>query len=1133
MRTTQTTKSGDYTFTLLQIGSYEVKVAANGFKTYAAQNIRLMAGDRARVDAKMTIGATSENVSVSAEAAPMLQTDSSTVGSTIPERNVQEVPLNGRNLTDLVLMSAGVSGSVANSLSNGSRQDDSRASSAYVVNGQSDLNQNNQIDGMDNNERRIGVVEVKPSIDGIQEVTVQTSMYTAETGRTAGGVVQIVTKSGTNQFHGSAYEFLRNNYFDAWSKFATYQPILKQNQFGGSLGGPILKKKTFFFGDYEGLRQVSTTPATSTVPSAALEAAVANGDLATIDTLLANNGDGATGDEPTITNGATALTMVAAGSINPIAKSLFALYPKPTNADGSNCQTGVNYCTNQRKTQNSNTFDTRIDQHFNDNNTLNGRVSYNKTVTSTASPFPAVGGVTQGGVNAQQPEMNISANYIHVFKPTLVLNLKGGYTYSKNFYMPSDPQNVATTMGFDCDAANCINTTVNGATNGLPGISVSGLSRSVAEPTQLGEAGWVPLLVKDNTFQYIGSLTWSKGAHSFKFGVTSLRRQIMGVQSQNTYGSLGFYTIGDLLVGNVASKARVIATDNPHLRTWEPSAYAQDDWRIKSWLTLNLGIRYDIYTPYTEVNGYISNFDPNQELLISPDLLGAQHSSKTAGVPTDYTNLQPRIGFSASLPHGYVLRGGFGTTYFPNTLGPNATLQNAPYQYSMSCAASILPPGQTSSTLAFGAAGLCQNVTSSMKEGLPDPIANISLATDPTTYAGTTINAIPVDLKSSLLIQYSLQAQKEWRQNVISVGYVGNLGRHLANFLNLNQPTPNGVGDASNYLYPSLTVNGSAPTIDTLTSYGTSNYNALQASFQRRATKGLTTSINYTWSHTLNDAELLNEGGGMNPQCTRAGCVVDLGLGLGTHVSAGPSEYDYGNGQLDIRHRVTALVTYTLPFAKNAHGLLAVVAKGWNTNLMGTYQSGMPFQIQLSTAQGPPGSSATGWAGVPGGADGSPNQTCSAKRSHKNSADAVNAWFDVSCFTLQKQYTFGNSRKDQVFGPGQENANISLVKETNITEALRLQFRAEVFNITNTPALGQPGGSFAASNFCGTGISSCSLSDLQASPSTYVGTKAWVDTTSISRGAVSTGGPPASYPGAILTTVGTPRQMQFALKLLF
>ncbi len=1096
---------GEYLVQYLQIGNYQVTVEAKGFKKFLAKDITLTAGDRTRVDAKMALGVATETVEVSEVAAPALEADSSTIGTEIPATNIADVPLSGRNLTDLVLMSAGVQTSVADSaLGNGcatsqqssgfmSHPDDCRQGSAYVVNGQSDLNQNNEIDGMDNNDRRIGEVEVKPSIDAIEEVKVQTSLYSAESGRTSGGVVQIVTKSGSNNFKGSMYEYLRNDVLDASTTFAYQKNQLHQNQFGATFGGPILKNKTFFFVDYEGLinhQAVSPGGAGTTIPDQPLLTALKAGS--------GNIGDPTTPAAGTINAALAADGLGSITSLDPVAATLMQLFPSNSCALGS--ASTCLYKGNVRRLQNSNTGDIRIDQHIDDRNTLYGRYSYNNTYTTNDSSLPpaTVGGTvfTPGATYAEQPQENISLDYTHIFSPNLILDLKAGYTYSKNFNQPADPLNDEQILGFDCGAGvTCpTNTASNGSRSGLPSISGIGPSGGgggpggpggpggggmvasysscltpaqlianpgAANPTwcstawdglgsggggggppggggpgggggwSLGEGMWVPLLVRDDTHQYSASLTWTKGSQNIKFGVSLIDRLMEGAQSQSIYGSIGFSATGqsgqpgyvsataNFFEGTAASKSRSFVAVSQHLRTYEPSAYVQDDWRILPKLTLNLGLRYDLYTPFTEEDGYLSNFDPTVGLLVSPDLLGTQHSDKYANVPIDYHDIQPRVGFAYSLPQNMVLRGGFGLSYYPGTLGPNATAVNAPFSYSLSCV------WANSSGTTFGTPNtMCADVDGTLAGGLPVPntgsAAVMKTATDWTEYASEGgINSTATNLKSSTQYQYSMQLQKDWRSNIITVGYVGNLGRHLANYEGPNGGVDSQLNNpASTFgiLYPNLVQcsepgppagNGqivpcssyatnpinsySSPSLNVIDSRSNSTYDALQATFLRRATNGLTTSINYTWSHELSDGYLINEGGGQNPVCTRNGCIVSDGKGTpaASLTPIGPKQFDKGNSELDLRQRLTGVVTYQMPFARNTHGVLHGVAAGWTGNLMGTLQSG----LHTTVADGGGGASGTVRPDVVAG--------CNPNSKPSSVTQRLDEWFNPACFQFR------------------------------------------------------------------------------------------------------------------------------------
>src|SRR5208337_5405469 len=460
-RTAQTGKTGDYSFSLLQVGTYDVTIQAKGFRTFLTKDLSLSAGDRVRVDGKMEIAAASDSASVSAEAVPALQTDSSTIGTSIGSESLVDLPLNGRNLTNLIQLSAGVTPGAFNAAGGGNHSTDRRLTSAFSANGQNDFLNNNMIDGMDNNERYFGTIVVRPSIDAVQEVNVSTNLYPAEVSRTEGGVANIITKSGTNTFHGSLFEYLRNDAFDARNYFAATgpRPELRQNQFGGSVGGPIRKGKTFFFGDYEGFRQVwAQNTYTSTVPTAAQESLV-----------------GATAAGLTIPVGSL-LGNTSPVAVSEVGKNLFALYPTPTNSGTTN-----NFVYSPVRTQFSHTFDVRVDHHFSDRDTLFVRYSFNDVNTYTPGSLPDVfingktfvpsnpPGITGGP--ALERGQNIGLNYVHVFRPELLLELKFAYLRFANQSLTLNGADAGVDLGFDpCSLGTgyCMNADSGGAKYGLP-----------------------------------------------------------------------------------------------------------------------------------------------------------------------------------------------------------------------------------------------------------------------------------------------------------------------------------------------------------------------------------------------------------------------------------------------------------------------------------------------------------------------------------------------------------------------------------------------------------------------------------------------------------------------------------------
>src|ERR1700739_2639039 len=410
-RIAQSNGSGDYSFTLLPAGHYSVTVKATGFQASITKDLAVEAGDRARADARLQPGAESTVVEVTANT-PLLQADSATVSSNVTAMAVQDLPLNGRNFVQLVQLVPGANEGPGNGLSSGGRPDDRRTNAAGIsVNGQDDTLNNWVVDGIDDNERIIGSIGVKPNVEGIQEITVQTNSYAPEAGRTAGGVVNIVTRSGTNQFHGSAYEFFRNDIFDARNVFQTNgpKPELRQNQFGGSIGGPVLRDKTFFYFDYEGLRTVSGVTYIKTVPTLAEYNAINSvGGASPQDLLSGANG-------------------TAGFPIDPIALNYLKLFPAPNT--GSVGQLANNFTISPKRTQFGNTYDARGDHRLDDRNPLFGPLFYNTVSTFTPPGLGTVNGlqISGGRFDFDGPASDVAQQYAlgytHIFTPALLLDL--------------------------------------------------------------------------------------------------------------------------------------------------------------------------------------------------------------------------------------------------------------------------------------------------------------------------------------------------------------------------------------------------------------------------------------------------------------------------------------------------------------------------------------------------------------------------------------------------------------------------------------------------------------------------------------------------------------------------------------
>jgi Carboxypeptidase regulatory-like domain len=484
-----TNSEGFFTAPFLQPGAYRVTVEANGFKTATRDGVKLTLNQVARTDFALEPGEVTQTVNITAEAA-VLQTDSATLGTAITGKLVQELPLNGRNYIQLALLAPGVSPGPPNGLATGTRPDDRRLNSSYSVNGQDPVVNNNMIDGMDNNERVIGTIGVRPSIDAIQEFVVQTNLYSAEISRTSGGVVNILTKSGTNNFHGSLFEFLRNDKFDANGNYnftggATLpKQKYRQNQFGGSIGGPIRKDRTFFFGDYEALKIRQGLAITAVIPTAKQRI----GDFSE-NCSAGFNAAGVCANATQQLNFVSQIGGAPAGAVpfnrldqgvyaslrDPLALKLGALLPAPT---GPGINT-TNYAASPVRPQDASTFDARIDHRLNDKTNIFGRYSFNDVTTVQPTGFPTVNDINPGGVFAfagpnESRAQNLQLNLVRSLRPNLLLELKAGYTrvaiQSKTV---NDGKNSANDLGFPCNAVSCVNVG-DQQTFGLPRVVIQG-----------------------------------------------------------------------------------------------------------------------------------------------------------------------------------------------------------------------------------------------------------------------------------------------------------------------------------------------------------------------------------------------------------------------------------------------------------------------------------------------------------------------------------------------------------------------------------------------------------------------------------------------------------------------------------
>ncbi|HWW82887.1 MAG TPA: carboxypeptidase regulatory-like domain-containing protein [Vicinamibacterales bacterium] len=996
-RTTVTSDTGDYAFELLPIGVYEVKTELAGFKSQMSR-VTLATGDRARVDVRLDVGAVAENVTVTAQAA-LLQTDTSQVSSRLTPETVQNAPISGRNIINIVQLTPGASEGAATATISGNRPDDRRQTSAVSINGNPENDNLQLVDGLDNTERVMGGMGIKPSIDAIQEVVVQTNLYSAENGRTLGGVVNIITKAGGNQFHGSGFYYLRNEHFDAKDYFAVTKPLNHLNQFGGSLGGPLKSDRTFFFADYDQGRITKDQAFVVTVPTVMMH----SGNFSELSVPIY--------DPTTRVRMPFAGNVIPANRLDPVAMKLMSLYPMPNQPGLAN-----NFAYNGEGWQTNQATDIRIDHHLTAKDSLFARYSYNLTDGLTPSQCPA----TTIGDRSVDPTCNTNGtagiysgpyhtfahnlvvNWLRVPSPTLITEVK--YNFVRPLTSASRPSansaDLAAYLGF-----NNVNYASDPITGGLPWFEMRPTSYAA-----IGDPTFIPMETEDHNHQIAGSLTKIKGAHSIKVGGGVVFRMFAVQQSQYPRGLFAFdssvtsngaggggNTFASFLLGLPSVEQRIHFPIHPRNRSTEPSVFVQDDWRATSWLTLNLGLRYEIYTPITEADNQMSAFRPELGKIIV-----ASNSDPTVGVKTDYTDIGPRLGFSATAPHRIVLRGGFGMTYTPVLRGAGSFLKNPPF---------------TENYGPFNSAATSGGLPNLFLSDVPPPLT----FNDPTQPAGQVTQQV-TDYKSARSKQYNLFIEKELGGNVVSLGYVGSRSDRVPLTQNINLPTP-GPGSVQARRpwysqYPSLT------NINMITNRGERTYDAAQGLVQRRYSNGLHFSTHYTWAHARQS--------GFAPWDNT---ILEWG-DIPTY---------------DIRHHWVGIVGYELPWGKGLQGVAHGFLAGWQANVVGNYSSGIAFTIVNASPQ----------TNV-GGSDrpnvvGNPELPADQR--------TLQHWFNTSAFALQAPYTAGDVGVGTMHGPPQRRVDLSLNKLLRPSSFGNVQVRIEMYNITNTPSFQPPDPNFGSTTF--------------------------------------------------------------------
>ncbi len=1001
VRTTRSDGRGEYQFLQLPpADTFSITAAADGFKKELRSGIVLQTGQQSRVDVVLVPGQVSESVTVEANAS-LVQSEDSQVGAVVDERKVKELPLNGRQFWQLSQLVPNVLPPAQNS-SVGFR-------GGFNVSGHQEVTNNYLLDGVDNADGATMQPTNRPSVDGIQEFKVLAGVYNAEYGRYSGGQILITTKSGSNDFHGTVYEFLRNSDLDARNFFSPHDvPAFRRNQFGASNGGRIIKNRTFYFATYEGLRLTNQVTGLTTVPSLAQ----ATGNFA---------------GQATIKNPATGApfsgNVIPASMINPTSQALLQYFPAPTGPGTAN-----NYNYSLLGNEQDNQFSGRVDQIVTSSNTL--FVSYQFAQRATLYQNNTLcGSRVLPGIACTEPERDqgLSINDMHVFSSTLVNELRLGYNRIRTNRFNEDAAlgNVGQSLGI----AQPGGTPEGNIGNlGLPQVTISGLA-------VLGGSSGNPQGRRDNTYNIVDGLSWIKGAHTFKFGGDY--KYFIYNYSQSSFsdarGSFSFngqYTgsaLADFLLGDLRSTS--VNAGDPTVRSFTPSAgfYAQDEWKVSQRLTLSYGVRYELYFPEKERLDRIASFDPATGLV--PVATGQLYSVNSAGqllnvgtssLGDTMWKLQkndwaPRFGL-AFRPFGdnkTVIRAGFGIFY--NLLvdgnGISQLFRGIPFRTNQTFTNT---PTQLIATWAN-----------------PYPSTTVSVG-------GYTPNGVNYDLKSGNVQQYSIGVERQLtRDLILEVTYLGSKGDHLPLSYNLNQPTPGPGPIQSRRPYPQW---GSINWVDSI---GFSTYNSLSARLERRYTNGLSLLASWTWSHSIDDGGLGDSGDG-----------EVAGIQDPRNIVAS----NKGSSPFDIRQRFVASLVYQLPFGSGKKygaglpGYLRVPISGWETTAIVTSSSGPPFSITTSTDLSNTGASTRPFV------VGDPNL----------SNPAPTRWFNTAAFSLSLPpgtYSYGNVGRNTLRGDGVQNVDFGLFRNFAIRERLSLQFRAEIFNLFNHADFGLPVGSINASNF--------------------------------------------------------------------
>lgn len=1036
---TKTTDSeGKYEFPSIQIGNYTITAEAQGFSRTLTETFAVLTNARQRVDVSLKAGSVSEEVTVSS-AAQLLDTETSSHSTVIGTKQVEDLPLNGRSYADLVLLVPGARKSALQNATTSSRE------GSFNINGQRSAFNNYLLDGLDNNNygtsnQGFANENIPPSPDAISEFRVETNNYGAEYGRTTGAVINASVRRGGNQFHGRAWDYVRNTSFNAIGPFlpaGAGKPKFIRNQFGGTFGGPIWKDHTFFFADYEGVRQIFNNPsASSTLPTAAQRAG-------NFGIPLRNP----------VTGVAYPTGQVPASAVTPFARAVLNELPMPTQAGISN-----NYTITPRGTINDDKGDARVDHTFNDRWTIFGRYSEHRGSIFEPPSIPGrAGGNSNGNVNIQN--RNIVGGATWTISGNKLLDIRFGWSRNLGGKSPIGQGQPSLLVE-------------NGITNGLPtdplvvrslnAQSVTGFSQFGAQPSN-------PQFQNPTIYNPKINYTWIKGKHSMKFGYEwqGVNTEVndfnpsygqdnylgqfsrpTGTNTSNDAATQQARNLADFMMGNRSSYA-LTTYAIVNLRQRFNFMYFQDDIKVTPKLTVNAGLRYEIVTPQYEKDNRLANFDPGTNSLIQARSGGIYSRSL---VNTPKTNLGPRLGFAYSATDKTVLRGGYGIGYtqWNRAGGENNLTYNGPNVVNAN-----ITQG-TSAATAPSAATLCTNDTqpqsTCFRQTQQGYAANL---TTPAYFnpLNTLSRYIPRNFQTGYVQSYQVGIQQQLPHGFVAdIAYVGNKATHLQVLADYNQATPCVTGTCGSLQSrrPVAAFGG----IEIAYGAGSANYNSIQFKLEKRSSKGLYLLNSFTYGRIFDiSSGHLETAGGDNSRVNYAN----------------PSR-DYGPGGYDQPLADTLSVVYDLPYG---HGrkwgastgrLMNTALGGWQLTLINTMTSGLPVNITYSLSSSSPLYVSDLVTYRPQRLNNGPIKAPASGR--VKTATTVNNYFTPANLTTPTAYPWGNVTRNSERSNAFYQADLGLHKAFPLwSDSSNLDFRAEAFNVLNKVNYQQPNSTFGGSSF--------------------------------------------------------------------